>query len=154
MYKVWFYRVQYERGERWGRKVRKREVDSASDRTRAARTTAAMSADEAWAIRGLEGTGGEPRRGRVLSDEGRRGGDERERSRRDEIMRSTRAGRRKCAGQRRGQPRRGGLTVGSGGCSGLRSARFRGHTPCSPYRSEHRTRAQARQTTTPSAIIN
>jgi len=35
------------------------------------------SADEAWAIRGLEGTGGEARHCRVLSDEGRGGGDER-----------------------------------------------------------------------------
>jgi hypothetical protein len=35
------------------------------------------SANEAWAIRGLEGTSGEARHGRVLSDEGRGGRDER-----------------------------------------------------------------------------
>jgi hypothetical protein len=33
--------------------------------------TLVASADEAWVIRGLEGTGGEVRRGRVLLDKGR-----------------------------------------------------------------------------------
>jgi hypothetical protein len=45
--------------------------------------TLVASADKAWAIRGLEGTGGKARRGRVLSDEGGGGGDERGRSRQE-----------------------------------------------------------------------
>jgi hypothetical protein len=58
--------------------------------------TLVASADEAWAIRGLEGTGGKARCGRVLSDKGRGRGGERGQSRRgrrsDKIARLMRAG--------------------------------------------------------------